>query len=634
MTSDAEKHGPTGGETEKIPVPRPDGVDEPKQHPEWLKYASTERDIRSTVNVGLSNVNSELREEFLNTATAAMNEVIEDFRELKISCYNCMQKLDVSTLRSFSHFECPVCGADLIVPEWFDNYLLESPEGMGGMATVYKALDKTLDREVAVKVLSPAVAQDKERCELFLNEARTAATINHFAVIPVYTCGVFEEQPYIVMQFMKNGSLEEKVSTSNPPAIIDLLQWLKDVAEGLECASKHGIVHHDIKPGNIMLDNAGVAKIGDFGIAQAINDSRASKIFEMTKAWVSPHYVSPEKAVSNKEDYRGDIYSLGASFYHLATGHTPFRHDDIEELIKQRLMRVPIPPNRLRKEIPRRLSNLIMAMLSVEPQNRPDYKDIIIEVTDILSKLKKSGNTSPLSVEDSRRKQLRKFFIVIGVLVAWMILVPTIYYSYVEDQPAGLDKPVGSRRTDPGIMQAAGCFRLGDPVSALKVANELVKQKNISPKDLKVAAVQLAIGCYLTNNRYAEDNCSYASKRIYDAGISPAAPSAAIIGFLMKRKLSPEDLRTKLQNSHDKMIVFLGNYAIFIREVYAWVREESTERKVAAEFDVLNASAATLNANNWADCWKARLPIYKKILNKEALGGEKLEPLFEKVLGL
>ncbi len=131
-------------------------------------------------------------------------------RPVKIFCHHCQQKLDVTSLEPFSRFACPMCGTELIVPTWFDNYLLEEPVGTGGMATVYRALDIALDREVAIKILKEEVLPASELSDLFLNEARTAATINHYAVVPIYTCGICDGKTYIVMQFMNGGSLEQK----------------------------------------------------------------------------------------------------------------------------------------------------------------------------------------------------------------------------------------------------------------------------------------------------------------------------------------------------------------------------------------------------------------------------------------
>ncbi len=300
-----------------------------------------------------------------------------DPRSIKIFCHNCQQKLDVTSLQPFARIACPSCGAELIIPKWFDTYLLEEPCGIGGMSSVYRALDIALDREVAIKILNPEIAPESERSALFLNEARTAATINHYSVVPIYTCGVFNGQTYIVMQFMNGGSLETKLNNAAEPLPIpDVVKWIRDIAEGLENACRHGIVHHDIKPGNIMLDSDGNAKIGDFGIAQSILASPET-LASAKETWVSPLYVSPEKVATGEENSQGDIYSLGATFYHLLTGKPPFQSENLEELIWCRTKQNPVPPNQIRTEIPLALTSLIMRMMHRYPDMRPSYQEVI-----------------------------------------------------------------------------------------------------------------------------------------------------------------------------------------------------------------------------------------------------------------
>ena len=294
-------------------------------------------------------------------------------KQVKIFCHNCQQKLEVTGLLPFAHISCPACGTDLIVPKWFDNYLLEEPCGCGGMASVYRALDIALDREVAVKILNPQGPDSQDR---FLNEARTAATINHSGVIPIYTCGMFEGQAYIVMQFMNGGSLEQKLLLSKGAElpVNNVIQWIHDTAEGLEYAANHGIVHHDVKPGNIMLDADGNAKIGDFGIAvRKYSDDLPLN----TSSYGSPLYISPEKVSTGKEDSSGDIYSLGATFYHLLTGIPPFQHENLEELLWTRVKQNPVAPHQLRQGISPLISSLIMRMMNHSPEMRPGYQEII-----------------------------------------------------------------------------------------------------------------------------------------------------------------------------------------------------------------------------------------------------------------
>lgn len=299
-------------------------------------------------------------------------------RTLKFYCHICGQKLDATGLTPFSKILCPACEGTLIVPAWFENYLLEEPVGQGGMATVYRALDIALDREVAIKLLDKSVLGENI-IDIFLHEARTAATINHYAIIPIYTCGMGaqNDQAYIVMQYMNGGSLDDILESQQgllPP--VTIAQWIHDVAEGLECAARHGIVHHDVKPGNIMLDADGRAKIGDFGIANSVKSAVNEMVREKFKSWVTPNYVSPEKVLYQEEDFRGDIYSLGATFFHMLTNRPPFIHHDVNELAMLRTVMPAPTPISIRPDTPKILNDLIMNMLHLNPLKRPTYPEI------------------------------------------------------------------------------------------------------------------------------------------------------------------------------------------------------------------------------------------------------------------
>ena len=273
------------------------------------------------------------------------------------------------------------------VPLWFDHFLLEEPCGSGGMATVYRALDQELDRAVALKIPKPAVAADALCAERFLREARTAATLNHRSVVPVYCCGVLEGHPYLVMQYMRGGTLEWKLRTYHGYLPLgSVLLWMHDVAEALENALKHGIVHHDVKPANTLLDGDGHVKIGDFGLACELGMpvGGAVNLPENRKYWFSPLYASPEKLRTGQESYAGDIYSLGASFYHLLTGTPPFYSPNFSELIQKHLHENPPSPERLRPDVPKEVSSLILWMMERDPLDRPTYRQVIAALDEVL----------------------------------------------------------------------------------------------------------------------------------------------------------------------------------------------------------------------------------------------------------
>ena len=304
-------------------------------------------------------------------------------RKIKIACPSCGQKLDVTDMPSFAVINCPSCSFELIVPKWFNNYMLEAPEGAGGMAVVYRALDIALDREVAIKIFNRDLASKGVSPDLFLHEARIAATINHPAVVPIYSCGEWDGSTYIVMEYMGGGTLERRLKKANGRLpLMETCRWIRDVCEGLDAARELGIIHHDVKPANILLNLDSNVKIADFGLSQAISGKSASAYLDPTQMWLSPQYVSPEKVLTGEENAMGDIYSLGASFYHLLTGQLPFQSDNTQDLVNMRLLRDPVPPERVRPDITPALSAVIMDMMNRDPNARPPYRQIAARIND------------------------------------------------------------------------------------------------------------------------------------------------------------------------------------------------------------------------------------------------------------
>ena len=323
---------------------------------------------------------------------------------LKISCPHCGQKLDVTGLQPFTRINCPVCQGQVIIPRRFDQLFLEEPVGSGGMARVYRALDVNLDREVAVKILNENITKQPDRVKLFLNEARSAAAVNDPHVVPIYSCGEFEDQPYLVMQYMGGLSLDRQIQKEGGFVSIEFcLKSVASVARGLGAAYRHGIIHHDVKPGNILVDVDGNVKIGDFGLAQIVRDENAPAIEELLRHWASPYYVSPEKARVGKEDHRGDIYSLGATLYHAVTGRPPWTGGSAKEIIFARLKgEPPVPPHQLRPEVSTAVSDYVLRMLSENVADRPQtYEQIYEALEEYRESLLKGGQ--PRKAEGPKR---------------------------------------------------------------------------------------------------------------------------------------------------------------------------------------------------------------------------------------
>ncbi len=321
---------------------------------------------------------------------------------LKIICYNCSQKLDVSEVAPFTKIQCPVCEVPIIVPKPFGNLLLEENLGEGTLTQVYRAMDITLDREIAVKVLKKEFV-DADLSQAFINEARSSSAINHPSIIPIYSCGEMEDKPYIIMQYMEGLSLKHKLKKGILLPIPDICRYFSEAAAGLEFAGVQGVSHGNIKPSNIFLDMDANIKVGDFGLTRIIETSQPLYQNNTLSPLVTlemSYYLSPEQISTGKHDLTSDIFSFGATLYHVLTGSPPYTRDSAIENIRAHFEGPPKPPVELRSDVPEELNKLIIDMLSIYPSNRPRS---FREVQDCLTKITSSINISEKKDDASAR---------------------------------------------------------------------------------------------------------------------------------------------------------------------------------------------------------------------------------------
>ena len=256
------------------------------------------------------------------------------------------------------------------------EYELIKELGRGGMATVYRARDKQLDREVAIKVLPFALSFDKDFVERFQREARTAARLEHPHIIPVYRVGESDRVTYFVMKFVRGSSLSDVIKKRGalPPA--QIRKVLSETVSALSYAHKNGIVHRDIKPDNIMLDDSDRVVVMDFGIAKAAS---GAKLTGTGMSIGTPHYMSPEQARAQPLDGRSDIYSLGVVGYQCLTGDVPFDGEDSFSIgYKHVTEEVPTPA--LNSPEQRDLYEIIRRMMAKVPNDRFDDADHLARV--------------------------------------------------------------------------------------------------------------------------------------------------------------------------------------------------------------------------------------------------------------
>ena len=234
--------------------------------------------------------------------------------------------MDVSHLAPFSNVECPVCRKHTRVKREFGPYTLLRRHAIGGMSVVFIAHDNTLSREVVVKILNEEYGTDEKRIGAFEEEARITASFSHPHVVRVYTTGRAFGRFYIAMELVGGGHYEHHIRERGSIPEAELLPLAIQIADGLKAAQAAGLIHRDVKPGNILLDAAGNAKIVDFGLALVTKGGKA----KATEIWATPYYVPPETIEGMQEDFRSDIYAFGATLYHALAGKPPCDEESMD----------------------------------------------------------------------------------------------------------------------------------------------------------------------------------------------------------------------------------------------------------------------------------------------------------------
>jgi serine/threonine protein kinase len=248
-----------------------------------------------------------------------MAEGEEDIKEDIIVCYSCRAPMNVASVPPYSRVVCPSCSVENRVKKQFGPYILNRRHAIGGMSSVFIATDETLGREVALKILSEEYSQDEKRIAAFEEEARLTASFSHPNVVRVFTTGRAFGRFYIAMELVPGGHFEHQIREKGQIPEKELLPLAIQVAEGLKGAQSAGLIHRDVKPGNILLDAEGNVKIVDFGLALVTQGGKATA----TEIWATPYYVPPEAIEGGAEDFRADIYAFGATLYHALAGKPP-----------------------------------------------------------------------------------------------------------------------------------------------------------------------------------------------------------------------------------------------------------------------------------------------------------------------
>ncbi|HEV8098601.1 MAG TPA: Stk1 family PASTA domain-containing Ser/Thr kinase [Gaiellaceae bacterium] len=257
--------------------------------------------------------------------------------------------------------------SDTLIGSVFDGrYRIERKLGAGGMADVYLAEDQELGRRVAIKILNDRHAADDSFIERFRREAKNAASLSHPNIVSIYDRGEAEGTYYIAMEYLEGRSLKELIVGRGPAPIKTAIDYTRQILAAVGFAHKHGIVHRDIKPHNVLVGHELRLKVTDFGIAR----SGASQMTEVGSIIGTAQYLSPEQARGAQVDQTSDLYSVGVVLYEMLTGQVPFTGDTPLEIAMKHLSEIPRPPSELRPEVPHDLDSIVLRALAKDPSER------------------------------------------------------------------------------------------------------------------------------------------------------------------------------------------------------------------------------------------------------------------------
>ena len=351
------------------------------------------------------------------------------------TCPACGGSIDVSEEVPFAQIYCPHCGEGMRARRMFNNFELVELIGEGGMGSVFKAYDHNLGRMVALKVLRREMsAREDERTKLE-QEARITASVNHPHVVRVYSFGEADGQFYLAMELVEKGSLDDLMSVQERVSEAQALDIGAQIAQGLEAAAEKGLIHRDVKPGNILFADAHTTKIVDFGLARVLEEDAEAR----GEIWGTPYYIAPERLNYEPEDFRSDIYSLGGTLFHAIAGRPPFEAESASLVALKQIKSQPVSLEAFAPDAAPETAYVINRMLEKNPDDRyASYAELIEHLEFARAKvLERAGRPARarrevVKVETSRTKLHAS---LISVAAALLLLGAGVWLFLSSERP-------------------------------------------------------------------------------------------------------------------------------------------------------------------------------------------------------
>jgi eukaryotic-like serine/threonine-protein kinase len=408
------------------------------------------------------------------------------------------------------------------------RYRLDARVGAGGMSTVYRAYDETLQRQVAIKLLNREVASDSDELERFRREARAVAQLSHPHIVGVIDAGEDDNRPYIVFEYIEGETLKERIRRQGRLSIPEAVAYAIEIARALGAAHARHIVHRDVKPQNVLIDEEGSAKVTDFGIARTLDEEGLTADGRVIG---TTDYVSPEQALGHHVTGQSDLYSLGIVLYEMLTGEVPFKGDN-QIAVAMKHVREPLPDvQRQRPGISAALAAVVDRAAAKQPADRyADDAELIADLEDVLAiETARSGNvtgevTSVLRTLPSETQRLVPFrfrhrlIAVLLLLIAVALVVGAVVWIGSRAHHGTGKLPIKPPQRSLQQVQLCGTCAQG--------FNPLGTPTNETPN--ASSAVDNQLGTYWDTQQYYSHKFDKAGTGIYvDAGPGTKAGTTA-----------------------------------------------------------------------------------------------------------